>query len=67
MNKDQCILVDEHDTITGQASKKDVHVFDQKTPTGQLHRAFSVFLFNSQVIPVSKPCCLSSTFWAPSV
>ena len=49
MQKDQCLLVDAKDTIIGQVSKKDAHAFSRDSPKGQLHRAFSVFLFNSQV------------------
>lgn len=49
MLKDQCILVDEEDTVTGHASKRDCHAFTEEHPTGLLHRAFSVFLFNSEV------------------
>ena len=48
MKKDECILVDEDDNMTGHASKKDAHIFGKKSPRGQLHRAFSVFLFNKQ-------------------
>ena len=48
MLKDQCILVDDNDTIVGNASKFDAHRFIPETPHGLLHRAFSVFLFNSQ-------------------
>ncbi|GAB6021515.1 isopentenyl-diphosphate delta-isomerase idi1 [Chamberlinius hualienensis] len=44
---EQCIAVDEMDKVLGQTSKKDCHLFiNQKK--GILHRAFSVFLFNSQ-------------------
>jgi isopentenyl-diphosphate delta-isomerase len=46
MKKDECILVDEKDQITGHASKYDAHRFDSQQ--GLLHRAFSVFLFDSQ-------------------
>ena len=48
MHKDTCITVDEGDNVLGSASKKDVHVFDSSTPQGRLHRAFSMFLFDSQ-------------------
>ncbi|KAE8738848.1 isopentenyl-diphosphate Delta-isomerase [Frankliniella occidentalis] len=45
--EDQCILVDEHDTVTGAECKSKVHTVNAD---GQLllHRAFSVFLFNSK-------------------
>lgn len=48
MLKDECILVDEADAITGHANKYTSHRFNQQQPRGLLHRAFSVFLFNSQ-------------------
>lgn len=47
MVKDECIVVDNDDRIIGHASKKDTHVFSPKQPRGVLHRAFSVFLFDS--------------------
>lgn len=45
MYKDECILVDDNDSITGHGSKYDAHRFTAQQPTGLLHRAFSVFLF----------------------
>ena len=48
MAKDQCILVTEADEICGHASKYDAHRFNKQQPQGLLHRAFSVFLFNSK-------------------
>jgi farnesyl-diphosphate farnesyltransferase len=48
MKKDQCILCDENDKIVGNCSKYEAHVFDTKNVRGKLHRAFSVFLFNSE-------------------
>lgn len=47
MESDLCIAVDENDYIIGQSSKKEAHIFDHNRPHGILHRAFSVFLFNS--------------------
>lgn len=41
-----CILVDENDLNIGSASKKSCHLM--KDGTSLLHRAFSVFLFNTQ-------------------
>lgn len=41
MKKDEIILVDNLDNITGYGEKMDVH------RQGRLHRAFSVFIFNS--------------------
>ena len=47
MKKDECILVDYGDRIVGHSSKYDAHRFESpKQPTGLLHRAFSVFLFD---------------------
>ena len=46
MKKDDCILVDDQDNITGSRSKYDAHRFNRTQPRGLLHRAFSVFLFN---------------------
>ncbi|KAF8059677.1 IPI1 [Scenedesmus sp. PABB004] len=48
MQRDCCILVDEADRVTGAANKYDSHRFVAGQPQGLLHRAFSVFLFNSQ-------------------
>lgn len=44
--EENCILVDKHDRSIGYGSKRDCH---RVGPDGQikLHRAFSVFLFNS--------------------
>ncbi|KAF0694908.1 Aste57867_14250 [Aphanomyces stellatus] len=41
--EEMCIQVDEQDNVIGPISKKDSHFKD-----GVLHRAFSVFLFNSE-------------------
>lgn len=46
MYKDECILLDEQDNVTGHSSKYDAHRFTPQQPTGLLHRAFSVFLFS---------------------
>ena len=48
MKKDECILVDEKDVIIGHASKYQSHRFEGDQPSGLLHRAFSVFLFDTQ-------------------
>lgn len=48
MNSDECIVLDENDVIIGQASKKEAHIFSPQQPRGILHRAFSVFLFDSK-------------------
>ena len=42
MEKQQVILVDEHDNTTGTMEKMEAH------EKGLLHRAFSVFVFNSK-------------------
>lgn len=47
MNRDECILVDPHDAIVGHGSKYEAHRFTAEAPAGILHRAFSVFLFDS--------------------
>jgi len=50
-----CILVDEKDNIIGEATKKDCHLIEKmkKSKTGMLHRAFSVFIFDSCSHPLS--------------
>ena len=48
MLRDQCITVDGEDRITGSCSKLEAHQFNAQQPRGRLHRAFSVFLFNSE-------------------
>nr|XP_037268277.1 isopentenyl-diphosphate Delta-isomerase 1-like [Rhipicephalus microplus] len=45
--EEQCILVDEQDRPIGSCSKKDCHLMENINK-GFLHRAFSVFLFNSK-------------------
>jgi isopentenyl-diphosphate delta-isomerase type 1 len=48
MLKDECFIVDMDDNIVGQGSKYLLHTLSPETPRGILHRAFSVFLFNSK-------------------
>jgi farnesyl-diphosphate farnesyltransferase len=48
MKKDQCILLDNDDNMIGHASKVASHQFNEETPRGLLHRAFSVFMFNQK-------------------
>ncbi|KAJ1408277.1 NUDIX hydrolase domain-like protein, partial [Ochromonadaceae sp. CCMP2298] len=48
MHKDECIVVNERDSILGHRSKYDTHKFTAGNPAGVLHRAFSVFLFDAQ-------------------
>uniref|UniRef100_A0A2C9K591 isopentenyl-diphosphate Delta-isomerase n=2 Tax=Biomphalaria glabrata TaxID=6526 RepID=A0A2C9K591_BIOGL len=45
--QEECILVDENDNAIGAASKKECHLLDNINK-GMLHRAFSVFLFNTK-------------------
>ena len=51
---DKCILIDKDDNIIGASRKIYCHLaknrshVGEKSPGGLLHRAFSVFLFNSQ-------------------
>lgn len=45
--KEECVLVDENDRIIGSDSKKNCHL-NEEIKAGKLHRAFSVFLFNSE-------------------
>ena len=44
--EEQCILVDENDRALGPDSKKSCHL-NVNIDSGKLHRAFSVFLFDS--------------------
>lgn len=46
--EEQCILVDEEDLPLGPASKKELHLMSSTGGPPPLHRAFSVFLFDSQ-------------------
>lgn len=45
--EEKCIVVDENDNAIGTASKRDCHRV-QKDGSLMLHRAFSVFLFNTK-------------------
>jgi len=44
---EECILVDKNDKVVGHASKKECHLM-KNINKGMLHRAFSVFLFNTK-------------------
>ncbi|XP_054726761.1 isopentenyl-diphosphate Delta-isomerase 1 [Anastrepha obliqua] len=46
--KENCILVDKDDNAIGASSKADCHRVNRETGEVKLHRAFSVFLFNSK-------------------
>ncbi|XP_048755058.2 isopentenyl-diphosphate Delta-isomerase 1-like isoform X2 [Ostrea edulis] len=45
--EERCILTDQNDKVTGPATKKTCHLM-HNINKGMLHRAFSVFLFNSE-------------------
>nr|Q39472.2 RecName: Full=Isopentenyl-diphosphate Delta-isomerase I; AltName: Full=Isopentenyl pyrophosphate isomerase I; Short=IPP isomerase I [Clarkia breweri] len=48
MFEDECILVDENDKVVGHESKYNCHLMEKIESENLLHRAFSVFLFNSK-------------------
>ncbi|RZB53326.1 Isopentenyl-diphosphate Delta-isomerase II isoform B [Glycine soja] len=48
MFEDECILVDENDRVVGHDSKYNCHLMEKIEAENLLHRAFSVFLFNSK-------------------
>ncbi|RLM98691.1 hypothetical protein C2845_PM06G21630 [Panicum miliaceum] len=48
MFEDECILVDEQDNVVGHESKYNCHLMEKIETGHALHRAFSVFLFNSK-------------------
>ncbi|KAI4347389.1 hypothetical protein L6164_008205 [Bauhinia variegata] len=48
MFEDECILVDENDRVIGHDSKYNCHLMEKIESENLLHRAFSVFLFNSK-------------------
>nr|QEY10175.1 isopentenyl diphosphate isomerase 2 [Scutellaria barbata] len=48
MFEDECILVDENDHVVGHESKYNCHLMEKIESLNLLHRAFSVFLFNSK-------------------
>jgi len=48
MRRDECLVVDKDDRVVGHNNKYACHQFNTpETPTGILHRAFSVFLFDA--------------------
>ncbi|KAF3599656.1 hypothetical protein F2Q69_00039289 [Brassica cretica] len=47
MFEDECILVDETDRVVGFDTKYNCHLMENIEAENLLHRAFSVFLFNS--------------------
>ncbi|KAI3724187.1 hypothetical protein L2E82_35955 [Cichorium intybus] len=48
MFDDECILVDENDNVLGHDTKYNCHLMEKIEKENLLHRAFSVFLFNSK-------------------
>ncbi|KAK9063172.1 hypothetical protein SSX86_017042 [Deinandra increscens subsp. villosa] len=48
MFDDECILVDENDNVVGHDTKYNCHLMEKIEKDNLLHRAFSVFLFNSK-------------------
>ncbi|XP_044498084.1 isopentenyl-diphosphate Delta-isomerase I [Mangifera indica] len=48
MFEDECILVDENDRVVGHENKYNCHLMEKIESLNLLHRAFSVFLFNSK-------------------
>ncbi|GFP90055.1 isopentenyl-diphosphate delta-isomerase ii [Phtheirospermum japonicum] len=48
MFEDECILVDENDRVVGHENKYNCHLMEKIESENLLHRAFSVFLFNSK-------------------
>ena len=48
LDADMCIVVDEDDKEVRPASKRETHAISAEEPVALLHRAFSVFLFNSE-------------------
>jgi len=48
MLKDECVLLDLDDNVVGHDNKYETHIFCPERPRAKLHRAFSVFLFNSE-------------------
>ncbi|XP_047327145.1 isopentenyl-diphosphate Delta-isomerase I-like [Impatiens glandulifera] len=48
MFEDECILVDENDNVVGHDTKYNCHLMEKIETGKMLHRAFSVFLFNSK-------------------
>ena len=47
MERDTVLVLNPNDIVIGSATKKDSHIFSPSQPTGILHRAFSVFLFDT--------------------
>ena len=48
LDEDECILVNEKDEVVGHGSKKQCHLMSNILAGTALHRAFSIFLFNTK-------------------
>lgn len=48
MATEKLVIVDENDCSIDESTKKEAHTFSTTKPRGILHRAFSIFLFNSE-------------------
>ena len=48
LDEDECILVNENDEVVGHGSKKHCHLMSNILAGNALHRAFSIFLFNTR-------------------
>lgn len=46
--KEKCIAVDPNDKAVGEISKEEAHLLGPNSQLPPLHRAFSVFLFNTK-------------------
>merc|ERR1711934_58727 len=59
MMRDKCILLNEQDQVVGFDDKYESHIFCPERPRGKLHRAFSVFLFdsNNQLLLQQRAAC----------
>ena len=48
MLKDECLVINYNDDVSGSDNKYNVHKFIAGQPKGVLHRAFSVMLFDAE-------------------
>ena len=48
MATEKLVIVDENDCSIDESTKKEAHTFSTTKPRGILHRAFSIFLFNTE-------------------
>ena len=56
MEKDTVLVLSEDDIVIGSESKRASHEFNLKQPTGVLHRAFSVFIFDESTNELLNKC-----------